>query len=155
VLTGIAAVAVVGVTWGYYRWYGGTKPEAIDIPIDIVIPAEPEPLVERRIALGVHHQLYDFGTKVSALPYNLDGWANVFDSKETVITKLLAVGLLPNVTFHFNLSSDNGRIDSPVNQSVFGNKITLAELKIITTFFMYKTTFYIKSGSIYKPIKIK
>gem|GEM_PF-4742467 len=43
VLTGIVAVAVVGVTWGYYRWYSGTKPEAIDVPIDIAIPKNKEP----------------------------------------------------------------------------------------------------------------
>lgn len=61
------------------------------------------------------------------------------------------IALDPNVTFHFKLSTPRGRVDVPVNLKVNANKYTTMEFNLVRTLFPHKTTFYLKSGSEYKP----
>ena len=65
---------------------------------------------------------------------------------------IIAIGLRPDTHFHFNLSTPKGLLTTPTNLSSYAGSITTAEYAVIMAMFQYKTTFYIKSGSIYKPI---
>jgi len=55
----------------------------------------------------------------------------------------------PNLTFHFNLTTANGgRIDRTFMNHP--NAITTTEYKILSTVYRNRTTFYTKSGNVYK-----
>ena len=107
-----------------------------------------------RIALGVDAFLNDFSAKVMALPLKA-GYIEQFDEKETIIASIMALGQKPNVTFHFNLSTLNGKVNDPFNLSHHSDKVTTAEFLTVMSLFKDKTTFYVKSGTIYKPITVK
>jgi RHS repeat-associated protein len=107
-----------------------------------------------RIALGIDTFLNDFSSKVMAVPLKA-GYIEQFDEKETIIASIIALGQKPNVTFHFNLSTLNGKVNDPLNLAQHANKVTTAEFLTVMSLFKDKTTFYIKSGTIYKPITVK
>ena len=65
------------------------------------------------------------------------------------------IGLLPNSTFHFNLSTRKGRLDDPTNLKVHANKITTMEFETVKSLFPNKTYYYEKSGSYYKQVFLK
>ena len=107
-----------------------------------------------RIALGIDPFLDDFSLQVSALPMKA-GFISQADQKEAIIASIIALGQKPETTFHFNLTAVNGKINDPINMKVFQNKITTAEFLTVMSLFRDKTTFYVKSGTIYKPVSIK
>ncbi|GGG60520.1 SpvB/TcaC N-terminal domain-containing protein [Hymenobacter glacieicola] len=113
-----------------------------------------DPSKEIRIALGVTEQLKYFSEKVQAIPYTA-GWSNTSDPWEVIQSNIIALGMQPNVTFHFNLSlPGGGRIDDPRSLQA-SNKITVKEFLLVSSLFPNKTTFWIRSGSIYKPTQPK
>lgn len=77
------------------------------------------------------------------------------DDKATIIATIVTLSQNPETTFHFNLTALNGKINDPVNMSVYRDKITTAEYLTVMRLFKNKATFYIKSGSIYKPVTVK
>ena len=104
-----------------------------------------------RIALGTHYHLADFAIKVNALPYG--EWGKYMPTQVTQGAYAAAIIALansdPNLTFHFNLTLENGgRIDKTFMD--YPNKITTTEFKILSTAYKSRTTFYTRSGSIYK-----
>lgn len=110
-----------------------------------------------RIALGTNQDLNDFAEKVGALPYK--DWGS-FQPQSTTgsayAQSIVAMAeAFPNLTFHFNLTDakTGNRIDQTYEK--FPTAITSTEFKVIFMLYKERTTFYIKSGSIYKPIQIK
>ncbi len=84
------------------------------------------------------------------MPYNA-GWANASDDANTVLVKIITIAITnPNATFHFNLTAENGRVDDPINQKVYAGKHTTLEFQTLMRLFPQRTTFYVKSGSVYK-----
>lgn len=110
-----------------------------------------------RIALGTDQDLNDFSAKVGALPYHRwDNYMpNLTNNYAYVMSLIKLAETFPNLTFHFNLT-DGGtgnRIDETYQN--YPNKITSHEFKVVSTLYKHRTTFYVKSGSIYKPTLIK
>lgn len=62
---------------------------------------------------GVDEYLNDFRIKVKAESCISGGWANKSNTQEVLKMKIIALGLDPNVTFHFKLSTPRGRVDAP------------------------------------------
>ena len=118
-----------------------------------------------KIALGVQddNELFNFAysPKVQALPYTEWGQLGIHlpdQSAASFQAALMKLGNMPNVEFHFNLSvPGRGLVNDPVNLKSNASKVTTAEFLIIKTFFNHpdKTTFYYKSGTIYKPYNKK
>jgi len=69
------------------------------------------------------------------------------------VEKGRVIRLNPSLSFHFNLSNINGRIDNPVNLAANAGKVTTVEFVTIMSspYLKAKTTFYVRSGTIYKP----
>ena len=107
---------------------------------------------ELRIALGVDEYLNDFAFKVNALPYSK--WGAFIPSEttpEAYRAAVIALGMQENTTFHFNLSTPRGRLDTPANLQAYRGSITTTEYQTVRSLFNNKTTYYVRSGSIYKP----
>lgn len=123
------------------------QPVTITPPIATTAPSPPP----ANIALGIDHFLIDFAIQTGSVPYSAWG-AYMPDATTSTAYRdaIIAMGMMPNTHFHFNLSSPNGRIDSPMNLSINSGSVTTMEFKTIMTLFQNKTTFYEKSGSIYK-----
>jgi RHS repeat-associated protein len=129
-------------------WFG--------LPVaDVDAPTTVPPAATIRIALSVNEHLGSFSMQTMSLPYWDWGYQ---PSEQTALaygTAITLLGTLPNVEFHFNLTDKReGRIDSPVNLSSRANSITTTEYTTIMSNPMLraKTTFYIKSGSIFKKL---
>jgi len=112
------------------------------------------PPKQLRIALGVSQLLADFSIKVDALPFGQWGvYTPTVTTTEAYRAAIITLGRLDNVTFHFNLSTVNkGLITSPWNQKIYKDSYTMIEFQTVSTFFPQKTFYYVKSGSIYKPV---
>jgi hypothetical protein len=130
----------------------GDKPGA---PIDD--PNKRSPL---RIALGVEHDLINFSIQTRSMSYKGygdsagNGWGDFAAKRVTQGAYMAAIIAMaeahPDLTFHFNLSLRNGgRIEK--NMARFKGAITTAEFMVVTLRYMDRTTFYKRSGSIYKP----
>jgi hypothetical protein len=138
-LLGEAAMGALGIITLAFTMEGDT-PNKENVPI--------------RIALGVDAFLNDFSAKVMAVPLKA-GYIEQFEGKDTIIPTIIALGQKPNVTFHFNLSTLNGKVNDPANLLRYSDKVTTSEFITVLSLFKEKTTFYVKSGSIYKPIILK
>ncbi|MGD1843499.1 MAG: hypothetical protein ACFB0B_21800, partial [Thermonemataceae bacterium] len=144
-------------TGGLVLWYmlfgtGDTE----SVPGDVAVPkTDTKTPKEYRVALGVEEYLQDFSKKVGAISYKVGGFLNLVETRESLTAKIIALGNQPNVTFHFNLSTPSGPVTDPVNMQVHPDSYTLIEYQIVSKLFPHKTTFYTKSGSIYKPINKK
>ena len=101
----------------------------------------------------------DIAGKVGAAPYKEWGaFQPPVPTPEAFSSAIIMMGLAnPNLTFHFNLTDGltGNRIDKTANDSNFAHKVTTAEFNTVVSFFSNRTTFYVKSGSIYKPINLK
>lgn len=162
---GTTIVLGVAGLWQIVATYTGAAVMGVAIGMSTVLQgdtrtvdrAEPseQKSKEIRIALGVRPYLPDFAAQVHALPFNAwGGYMPNTTTPEAYRAAIMALGANPNVTFHFNLSTPNGRVDSGANLYINQYSVTTMEFQTIMTFFRYKTTFYIKSGSIYKPITL-
>ncbi len=115
---------------------------------------------QRRLALGVDEYLEQFAAapNVQALPYK--EWGADQPSQTTADAYSNAIrrlGMMPNVTFHFLLSTPRGRLDTPLNLRTFAQRITTVEFRTIMSspLLRSKTTFYEKNGSNYNTTQPK
>lgn len=131
---------------------------------DITIPAvisddDTEDIGNRRIALGTDSDLHNFAynPKINAIPYNDKDrpWADASSTWTQIMMELIVFGNDPNTSFHFNLTTSSGRLDDPINMQVHKNSITIKEFNFVRKLYPHKTTFYIKSGTIYKETQPK
>ncbi|OUJ69392.1 hypothetical protein BXP70_26510 [Hymenobacter crusticola] len=104
---------------------------------------------EYKIALGVDDDLANFSMKMNFIPY-MNNWAEASESREAIKKKIIAIGMLKNTSFHFNLHTNKGRFDDLININSNKNATTRMEYFLVRDYFPHKTTFYRKSGTIYK-----
>ncbi|MEM9888681.1 MAG: RHS repeat-associated core domain-containing protein [Bacteroidota bacterium] len=149
-------LAVVG---GTIIYLSGTDDGDTSTPIASLDDVSDETDSPIRIALGTDQDLNDFALKVGALPYA--NWGSYMpentDGGAYALSLIQMAQAFPNLTFHFNLTDakTGNRIDKTYQSPLYSNKITSHEFKIVSTLYPDRTTFYIKSGSIYKPIQLK
>jgi hypothetical protein len=143
------SIVAVGVIY-YHSTYDDAPSHPISIPIDEV--GKDYPL---RIALGLKHDLANFAIQTNSLPFGK--WGSYLPEYSDGPSYAAAIfGLsqaFPSATFHFNLTTKKGgRLDS--NLSINPNAVTTHEFIMTSTVLRNRTTYYKKSGSIYKQVKL-
>lgn len=170
-IVGLAVVTIYGANtyanpalpsyWSMPRDNTRRTPKPISLPKPVAVPIDyPLPkggkLPPINIALSVSEYLKEFASFTGSVPYY--NWGGVMPIETTAAAysaAIIALGRLPNVHFNFNLSTPTGLVNDPINLSTRSNAITTAEFLTVFTLFREKTTFWIKSGTIYKPFTIK
>ena len=149
------AVAGVIATGIVYSSAKDIPSPPLSIPTDNVDIDNEQPL---RIALGLDFDLDNFASapNIMALPYK--DWGSYQPESSTpgaYVAGLVALGTaFPNLSFHFNLTTPNGgRLDQ--NLQNYPDQVTTAEFKLVSTFYLNRTEFYQKSGTIYKSKSLK
>lgn len=124
------------------------------IPIAFPSDDSPDPDLPLRIALGSKKDLNDFAMKVAALPYK--NWGNYQPSSTTQAAYAKSImdiaTAFPEATFHFNLTDGitGNRIEQTYSQ--YPKAITSTEFLVLSTVLKDRSFFYVKSGTIYKPV---
>jgi RHS repeat-associated protein len=115
-----------------------------------------------KIALGLNHDLIPFAINKKAVRwFNFDengnqtpGWGQNMTSQTKTAEIITALGLLPNIEFHFNLTGTSyGRLDTPEVLEHYNKDRSFTATEYITIMnnpiLRAKTTFWIKEKGVY------
>ncbi len=150
--SGISADLPINITRPIALPQSIPKDSVLAVPTDIAIP-KPPPV---RVALSITEHLLPFSVQTEALPFAQWPGGQPFESTPAAYAAaIIGMGTtIPNISFHMNVSTKNGGyIFDPANAASRSSSVTFAEFMTVYTAFKDKTTFYEKSGSIFKPIK--